>query len=87
MLFFRPYEETFGYGDGYIQVNIGGMIAKHGAVRFNDPLIPTVPQDVMNFFTFKQDQLFNNLNILNYSTGEVGSSFLHLYPTWIAIFD
>jgi hypothetical protein len=85
-LFFRPYEETFGYGDGYIQVNIGAMIAQHGAVRFNDPLVASIPRDVMNYFTFKQDQLFNNLDILNYSTGEVGPSFLHLYPTWIALF-
>jgi hypothetical protein len=86
VLFFRPFEDTFGYGDGYIQVNIGGMIAKHGAVTFNDPLISSVPRDVMSYFTFKDGQLFNNLNILNYSTGEVGPSFLHLYPTWIAIF-
>lgn len=86
LLFFHPFEEIFGYGDGYIHVNIGGMIANHGAVKFNDMLIASLPEDVMNYFTFKQNQLFNNLLIIDYSTGEVVPAFLHLYASWIAIF-
>lgn len=87
VLFFQPFEELFGYGDGYIEFNIGGMIARNGSVRFNDPLVASLPADVMSYFTFKDGQLFNSLMIIDYSTGEVAPSFLHLYATWLAIFQ
>ena len=87
VLFFQPFEELFGFGDGYIEFNIGGMIARNGAVRFNDPLVASLPADVMSYFTFKDGQLFNSLMIIDYSTGEVAPSFLHLYATWLAIFQ
>ena len=87
VLFFQPFEELFGYGDGYIEFNIGGMIARNGSVRFNDPLVASLPADVMSYFTFKDGQLFNSLMIVDYSTGEVAPSFLHLYATWLAIFQ
>lgn len=85
-LFFHPFEDIFGFGDAYIQVNIGVIIAKHGSIVFHDPLITSVPEDVAKYFFFKVNQEFNYLSITNYSTGEIHPGFLHLGAVWIAIF-
>ena len=85
-LFFHPFEDTFGFGDAYIQMNIGAIIAKHGSIVFHDPQIISVPEDVAKTFFFKANQQFNILGITNYSTGEIRPGFLHLYAVWISIF-
>jgi len=85
-LFFHPFEDIFGLGDGYIHMNIGSIIAKHGSIIFYDPLITSIPEDIAKTFFFKTNQQFNNLCITNYSTGEIHPGFLHLGAVWIAIF-
>lgn len=84
-LFFQPSEEIFGYDDAYIHVNIGAIIANYGSIVFYDPLITSIPEDVIKIFGFRSTQQFNGLLIQNYGTGEIHPSFLHLNSIWIAI--
>lgn len=82
----RPFEEIMGYGDAYIHVNIGGIIANHGSIIYHDWLLTSLPRNLIDDFLFKPNQLFNNLIISDFQTGEVNPSFLHLFATYIGMF-
>ncbi|MFQ5951156.1 MAG: hypothetical protein ACE5KH_03625, partial [Candidatus Geothermarchaeales archaeon] len=85
LLFSRPFEDVFGFGDAYVQVIIGSIIAEHGSIVFHDALLTSLPENLSELFLFRAGQQFNGLIISNLSTGEVRPDYLHLNATWMAV--
>lgn len=93
VLFFRPFENILGGRDGGVYVNTGVNIANTGAIPVPDPLFLRVPPDIRSKFlwtlpgweTTKIKFRFPGLYWVE-ERGIMAPQFLHLYPTWIAIF-
>jgi len=93
VLLLRPFENILGGRDGGVYINTGVNIANTGAIAVPDPLFLKVPQDIRDKFlwtlpgwettgiTFRFPGLY-----WVQERGIMLPQFLHLYPTWIAIF-
>ncbi len=94
-LYARPAEYIIGNSDAGTYVNTGANIARTGAIAVHDAQVASLPLDSANTFYWR---LTNPFMLYSYvrlpgffiadpAQGLVLPQFLHLYPTWLAIWD
>ncbi len=86
---FRPGEWVLGGQDPGVYVATGASIARTGSIVLRDPWIAAMPAQARRLlFRFYIGQWWQlpGFYITDFATGEVVPQFLHLYPTWLALF-
>jgi hypothetical protein len=84
-----PGEWVLGGQDPAVYLSTGALIARTGTIVFQEPWIADLPPETHSLLLSSyagQWGLFPGLHVTDFTTGEITPQFLHLYPTWIALF-
>ena len=91
VLFFHPAEFIYGNADAGVYVSTGVNIVKTGSILIHDSLLGNTSDYFYESFTMKGGQYspwskFAGFYVIDSDSGIIAPQFLHLHPTWIAIF-
>ena len=86
----RPMEAIISAADASVYLNVGRIIERTGGSAFDDPLLELIPEDDRPHLFLRDGlppRLLNRFpGGLQIEDGRTISSFLHLFPVWIATF-
>ncbi len=83
-----PGEWVLGGQDPGVYVLIGASIARTGGIALRDPMLASLPSQGDFLFSsyIGQRWLLPGFYLTDRESGQVFPQFLHLYPSWLALF-
>lgn len=88
-LLLYPGEWILGGQDPAVYFSTGALVARTGKITSQEPWVTDLPPEARSLVMSSyagQWWLVPGLYVTDFATGEITPQFLHLYPTWIALF-
>lgn len=90
VLLIWPGERLLGGNDPGVYLGLGASIARTGGIVLYDPLLAALPERSSLFPLHEhigQVWLLPGLYVTDPAAGQITPQFLHLFPTWLALFQ